>query len=261
MLRAPAAKEPGVNEPEDLPRAIVLEGVSNLRDLGGWPAAGGARVRFGAVLRSASLGRLTDADAATLTAAGLRTVVDLRGEGERDRWPSRLDALPGADVHFLPIDPSLGASWHDLARAATGAHAMMLMRRAYVAYALDWAHQYAALFDLLLQPGRRPLLFHCTAGKDRTGFGAALLLAALGVEPEAIRADYLATNRLWLADPDITAALSPPVAEVLLRVHEDLLDTAFAAIDTAHGSLDAYLAARIGLDATRREQLREALLT
>ncbi len=247
----------------DLPRSITLEGASNVRDLGGWRAAEGGRVRFGAVFRSASLGGLTDADAATLAGTGLRTVVDLRGDRERDHAPSRLDALPGVDVHWLPIDPSLGASLRDLAaaRETTGEDAMELMRRAYVAYALEWPHRYAAMFDLLLQEARRPLLFHCTAGKDRTGLGAALLLTALGVEHEAIRADYLATNRLWAGEPELTAILPPAVAEVLLGVHTELLDAAFAAIHAAHGSLDAYFTQRIGLDAVRRERLREALLT
>lgn len=246
---------------QDLPISIALQGASNLRDLGGWPAAEGARVRFGQVFRSASLGRLTAADAGTLAATGLRTVVDLRGEPERRH--DRASALPGVVVHALPIDPSLGTSLRDIAAArdATGADAMELMRRAYAAYALDWPHRYAAMFDLLLQEACRPLLFHCTAGKDRTGFGAALLLAALGVEPEAIRADYMATNHLWQADREITAALPPAVAEVLLRVHGELLDATFAAIRAAHGSLDAYLAQRIGLDAARRDRLRAALLT
>jgi protein-tyrosine phosphatase len=251
-----------VHDLPDLPKSIALEGASNVRDLGGWPAAEGGRVRFGAVFRSAALGRLTGADAATLAATGLRSVVDLRGERERDHAPSLLASLPGVTVHWLPIDPSLGASLRDLAaaREATGEDAMALMRRAYVAYALEWPHQYAALFDMLLQEARRPLLFHCTAGKDRTGFGAALLLTALGVEQEAIRADYLATNRLWHGEPQLAALLPPAMAEVLLRVHAGLLDAAFAAIRTAHGTLDAYLAERIGLDAARRERLRSALL-
>ena len=250
-----------MNDVQDLPISIPLQGASNLRDLGGWPAASGARVRFGQVFRSAALGRLTEADAGTLTATGLRTVVDLRGEPERR--PDLAPALPGVEVHALPIDPSLGTSLRDIAAArdATGADAMVLMRRAYAAYALDWPHRYAAMFDLLLQEERRPLLFHCTAGKDRTGFGAALLLAALGVGHEAIRADYLATNHLWQADPAITAALPPAVAEVLLRVHAELLDVAFDAIRGAHGSLDAYLATCIGLDEARRDCLRNALLT
>jgi protein-tyrosine phosphatase len=251
-----------VNDIADLPRSIVLEGASNLRDLGGWRTASGGRVRFGQVFRSAALGRLTEADAATLAATGLRSVVDLRGEGERRYAPSNLASLPGVTVHSLPIDPSLGASLRDLAaaREATGEDAMGLMHRAYAAYALDWAHRYAAMFDLLLQDAQRPLLFHCTAGKDRTGFGAALLLAALGVEHEAIRADYLATNELWAGEPELSALLPPAVAEVLLHVHADLLDSVFATIRAAHGSVDAYLAQRIGLDEARRERLQAALL-
>ncbi|CAH2599432.1 Tyrosine-protein phosphatase [Rhodovastum atsumiense] len=242
----------------DLPRCLALEGVTNLRDLGGWPVAGGGRVRFGQVFRSASLGRLTDADARVLTDSFLRTVVDLRGEKERVRWPSRLDALPGVEVRFLPIDPSLGASLHDIAAAPEAA--IGVMHRAYAAYAFDWAHRYADLFGLLLQETRRPLLFHCTAGKDRTGFGAALLLAALGVEWEAIRADYIATNRLWRGDPEVAASLPPAIADVLLRVHVELIDGVFAAIREAHGSLAAYLDERIGLDAARCDRLRAALI-
>ena len=247
----------------ELPRSIVLEGASNVRDLGGWPAAGGAHVRFGAVFRSASLGRLTAADAHRLEQTGLRTVVDLRGEIEQERAPSQLDALPGVAVHFLPIEPSLGGPRRTdtVARAATAEDALAMMRRAYKSYALDWWPRYAALFDLLLRAERRPLLFHCTAGKDRTGFGAALVLAALGVGHDAILEDYMATDRLWQGDAAIRAALPPAVADVLLAVHGELLDVAFAAIRDAYGSLDAYLEQRIGLDPARRERLREALLT
>jgi protein-tyrosine phosphatase len=246
----------------DLPKPILLEGASNARDLGGWPAADGRSVRFGEVFRSASLAGLTEPDASTLGGIGLKSVVDLRSERERQRTPSRLDALPGVSVHFLPIDPSLGRPLHDIAALAdaSGQDIMALMRRAYVAYVLDWAHCYAALFELLLQTGRRPLLFHCTAGKDRTGIGAALVLAALGVPPDAIRADYLATNLLWQGAGEIAKLLPPVVADVLLRVHDELLDTAFATIRGTYGSLDAYLEERLGLDATRRGRLRDALL-
>jgi protein-tyrosine phosphatase len=252
-----------MNDMMDLPRPIMLEGASNARDLGGWPAADGRRVRFGEVFRSASLGGLTEPDATTLGGIGLHSVVDLRSERERQRTPSRLDALPGVRVHFLPIDPSLGRSLHDIAalQDATGQDIMVLMRHAYVAYVLDWAHCYAILFDLLGQPANRPLLFHCTAGKDRTGVGAALVLAALGVPYEAIRADYLATNLLWQGGGEIAKLLPPVVADVLLRVHDELLDTAFATIRTMCGSVDAYLEERLGLNAARRGRLRDALLS
>ena len=193
-------------EENDLPRALSLQGASNVRDLGGWPTQAGGRVRFGLVFRAASLSGLTDEDIVALTEIGLRTVCDLRGDAEQQQAPSRMS---GVTTHALSIEPSLGASVREVALrpGATGDDVMALLRRAYTAYALDWSHCYRRLFDLLLQGDASPLLFHCTAGKDRTGFGAALVLTALGVDEELVLEDYLATNRLWRVDPDIAATM------------------------------------------------------
>jgi len=246
-------------EETDLPRALSLQGASNVRDLGGWPTPEGRRVRFGMVFRAASLSRLTDDDVARLNETGVRTVCDLRGEVEQQQAPSR---LAGVVTHALSIEPSLGASLRDIVdrRETTGEDVMVLMRRAYTSYALDWSHRYRALFDLLLQEDAPPLLFHCTAGKDRTGFGAALLLTALGAAEEVVLEDYLATNRLWRGDAEYRATLPDAIAEVLLRVHPELIATAFAAIRGAYGTLDAYFEQRIGLGPERRALLRERLL-
>ena len=243
-----------------LPHAIPLDGASNVRDLGGWPVAGGRHVRFGCVFRSASLAALTEQDAGRLAELGLRTVCDLRGEHEAARAPSRLDGL-GVARHALPIEPKLGASLRDIeaTREATGADALELMRMAYIAYALDWAPRYAQLFALAADPDNHGLLFHCAAGKDRTGFGAALLLTALGADRATVMEDYLATNRLWRGDPELAARLSPALADELLRVRPELLDAAFDAIRQRAGGIDAYLEQRLGLDATARDRLRSVL--
>jgi protein-tyrosine phosphatase len=244
---------------DDLPRVLELQGASNVRDIGGWPTADGRRVRFGRVFRAAALSKLTEADAAVLGETGVGIVCDLRGEAERASAPSR---LAGVTTHALSIEPSLGASLRDIAarREATGEDVMVLMRGAYTAYALDWSHRYRAMFELLLEPQAPPLLFHCTAGKDRTGFGAALILMALGVEREAVQADYLATNRLWRGDATLKAMLPPQVAEVLMRVQPDFLDTAFAAVDAKFDSFDAYLREALGVDAGARARLQHLLL-
>ena len=199
----------------DLPRPVALAGASNVRDLGGWPAAGG-RVRFGRVFRAAALSGLTPADAAALAGLRVRTVCDLRGTAERAAAPSRLAAVA---VHSLPIEPSVGASLRDIldTRDATGEDVLTLMRAAYTAYALDWAHHYRVVFDLLLDE-REALLFHCSAGKDRTGFGAALILTALGTPRDAVMTDYLASNQLWQGDAQIAAGLPPEIAAHLLLV-------------------------------------------
>jgi protein-tyrosine phosphatase len=243
----------------DLPRSIPLEGASNARDLGGYLTRDGARVRFGRVFRSARLSSLTSQDAARLRDEGIGRIVDLRGAAEAAAHPSH---LPGASVHPLSIDPSLGPTLRSLAEhGEAGRPAIMdLMRQAYAAYATTWGHRYAELFDLLLERDAPALLFHCTAGKDRTGFAAALILAALGVDRVTIHEDYLATSRLWRGAGDVNRDLSPVAAQVLTSVHPDFLNSAFAAMFERHGSLDRYLEERIGLDKHRRDTLRDMLL-
>ena len=243
----------------DLPQGIPLEGASNLRDLGGWPTRHGGTVRHGHVFRSAALHGLTENDVATMRRLGVHHVVDFRGDGERARWPTRLGEVT---IHPLAIAPTMGASLRDLVSDpnATSDDVVRVMRAAYGAYINDWHHRYRAMFDLLLAEPAMPLLFHCTAGKDRTGVAAALLLAALGVDEASIRADYLATNQLWKRDAEVTAGLPRVVADTLLSVQPAFLDAAYAAIDAQHGGMDAYLADRLGLDEFRRAALRARLV-
>ncbi len=247
---------------EALPRVLELEGASNVRDLGGWPTSDGRRVRFGRVFRSAALTGLTERDTAILAGTGLRSVCDLRGTREAEQAPSALGGLPGVTVHRLPIEPSVGASLRDLlaTRDATGEDVMTVMRRAYVAYALEWSHRYRAVFALLADETALPLLLHCSAGKDRTGFGSALILTVLGVPYAAVREDYLASNRLWRGGGGVAAGLPEPVSVTLLRVHGELLDAAFAAIEGAFGGFERYAGVMLGVAETARAKLREYLV-
>ncbi len=243
----------------DLPIVIAMQGASNVRDMGGWATTDGRTVARGRLFRSAALHGLTDADLAAFAALGLRTVCDFRGEAEQAKAPSRLP--DGVVLHLLCIQPTIGASLADLAKnsEANGDDVIAVLCQAYAAYALDWADQYRAMFELILA-GDLPLLFHCTAGKDRTGFAATLILSALGVDRETIRQDYLATNRIWQPPADLASHLPPSAAKMLLSAHPAFLDAAFAAIDAAYPTMDAYLEAKVGLDAGKREKLRELLL-
>ncbi|HEX4259894.1 MAG TPA: tyrosine-protein phosphatase [Acetobacteraceae bacterium] len=245
--------------PAKLPRAVALEIGSNLRDLGGWTTADGRTVRSGRVFRSAALVRLSAADEAAVGALGLRTVCDLRGAAERAAAPV---VLAGADSVALSIEPTVGISLRDLltVRQATAADARALMRRAYVAYAHDCKPQYRRLFALLQEPGRLPLMFHCSAGKDRTGFAAAALLAALGVGWEQVLEDYLATTQHWRRDTLPDRGLPPAIAEVMLSVEASLLEAGFAAMRETADSVEAYLEQALGVDAAARERLRALLL-
>ncbi len=239
--------------------SIPLQAASNLRDLGGWPTRDGRHVRTGLVFRAPALSRLSAEDAAAVAALGLRTVCDLRGVSEAAHNPVN---LPGATRLALPIEPSVGAGLRDILRTgqdsghATPQDMLDLLRDAYRAYALQSFPQYRALFAALLAPDGTPLLLHCSAGKDRTGFGSALLLSALGVAWPDVMEDYLATNALWRREIAGNFDLPPAVADILFSAHAELLTAAFEAVDAEYGSLDAYLARAIGLDDTARAALR-----
>ncbi len=237
---------------------IHLQNASNLRDLGGWPTGDGRRVRTGLVFRAPALINLTASDEAEVAKLGLRTVCDLRGLRERSNAPV---SIAGVDNLSMPIEPSVGASLRDILRTgqATGHVApeemFDLLRDAYRAYALQSHAQYRALFARLLSPGGLPLLLHCSAGKDRTGFGSALLLTTLGVSWDHVLEDYLATNRFWRRETASMFDLPQPIKDVLLGAHETLLVAAFDAARGEYGSIDAYLERAIGLDRAARDAL------
>ena len=245
-----------------LPKVIELQGCSNLRDLGGYRAVDGRRLRMGRVFRGASLANLTDTDLVRFTALGIRTVCDLRGVSESGRAPSRLPDRNTPEIVALPIEPRVGASLRDLlARNATkGEDMYAVLQIAYSAYAGEHLPRYRRLFELLLEGGRLPLLFHCSAGKDRTGFGTALLLTALGVPRESVMADYLATNRIWRREhalpPDTPAALR----DTLLTAHQGLLEHALTQAVDRYGSRERLMAEGLGLDAAGLGRLCDTLL-
>ena len=240
------------------PYPIALEGASNLRDLGGYRTADGRVVRRGRVFRSAALAKLTPADLAVVAALGLRTICDFRGVEESGRAPT---LVPDVRIVPLPIEPTVGAGLRDIlaTKDATGEALHAVLERAYAAYALSSADQYRRMLDHLLDGGT-PLLFHCSAGKDRTGFGAALVLTALGVPWDTVVADFEATNRLWRRDTVPSDDLPPAIRESLLRAEPALLTAAFDAARDRHGSIDAYLAEALDLGATRRARLQALLL-
>jgi len=246
---------------DTLPRAVFLEGASNLRDMGGYPAADGRRLRHGVIFRSATLANLTPRDVETIAALGLRTVCDLRGQAEAAHRPSRLP--DGAERIALPIEPTVGASLRDLMlrEQSTGEDVVALLRTAYLDYGTRFIGAYRGLFDLLLEPGRHALLFHCSAGKDRTGLGAAFLLMALGASRETVMADYVATDRLWERDYALPPGTPQGMADALYATHPALLEAALEAAVAAHGGgVDGLLERGLGLTPARLVRLRDLLL-
>jgi protein-tyrosine phosphatase len=245
------------------PYVIPLAGVSNLRDLGGYRTGDGRVVRRGVLFRSAALAKLTAEDQGVIAALGLRTICDFRGVEESKRAPTQLAPGWGAGVRMvpLPIEPTVGAGLRDIlaTKEATGEALNAVLERAYAAYALSSNERYRAMLDLVLE-GATPLLFHCSAGKDRTGFAAAMTLTALGVPWEQVIADFEATNQLWRRDTVASDDLPLIVRETLLRAEPALLTAAFDAARRQYGTLDGYLAEGLGLTPDRRSQLQLMLL-
>ncbi len=240
------------------PYTIPLEGASNLRDLGGYRTADGQVVRRGLLFRSAALAKLTAGDLDVVASLGLRTICDFRGVEESARART---LVPHVRIVPLPIEPTVGAGLRDIlaTQEATGEALHAVLERAYAAYALSSDAQYRRLLGLVLEGGI-PLLFHCSAGKDRTGFAAAMILTALGVPWETVVADFEATNRLWRRDTVPSEDLPLAIRESLLRAEPALLAAAFDAARDRYGSLDSYLAEALDLGPERRAELRALLL-
>ncbi len=246
-----------LSETQELKR--LLQGATNFRDLGGHTGHGGRRVRCGLVYRSDHLAGLSQDDLRALQSLGLTHRIDFRGAGERQALPSD---VPGITALSLAIEPTVVHRVNALLQSGhepTEAETVELMCQTYRLFALEGAPVYARFFRHLLEQ-TTPLVFHCTAGKDRTGFAAALLLSALGVARDDIVQDYLRTNQLYVRSALVEARGPAHVMDVLWSVQPAFLEAAFQAIDDEHGGMDTYLAGPIGLGAAELQRLRDSLL-
>jgi protein-tyrosine phosphatase len=240
-------------------RHLDLAGASNFRDLGGYPGKDGRAVRWRQIFRSNHLGHLTAADIELLRGLGLKSAFDFRGTEERAAAMCGLEEIA---VHSLPIEPSVVATLR--ARLAAGAtlasaDAHEVMRDSYRNYVRYNTPSFRALFAHLLED-RAPLVIHCTAGKDRTGFACALILHALAVHDDLIAEDYLLTNRFYRRDPSASSDLPEEVRQVLASVEASFLAAAFDAVNADYGDLESYLGDGLGLGAQQRARLQARYL-
>ena len=241
---------------------IEFEGIQNVRDLGGLPAADGRRVKPGRLLRGAGLARATDADIAKLRAIPLRQIVDFRDGSECARHPDR--PVTGALYHSLPALPALPGQ---APRVGGEPDFAPLFLRIYqeMASTKESHFAYYEFFRILLACPEGAVYFHCTQGKDRTGVGALLALTALGAPMEEVLKDYFLSNvglSYAMEHPEGPGAAnwSRQTREALFFVHRQNIDAYVERLAADWGGVEGYLRGGIGLTDADFAQLRRDYL-
>lgn len=253
-----------------------LAGVRNFRDVGGLPTVDGRRVRHGVLFRSGHLAHATTEDADFLGALGLHTIFDFRNAADQKLEGPDVE-LPGVRNVNLPLsDPADGAEFWKMVRDGDldqlrgilsdgkGANRMIVSYRSIIK---ERTGEHSQVLHSLAEDSV-PALMHCAAGKDRAGLSIAVTLLALGVEREAIVADYLESNakhRRYKVrrNGSDASAYSPEVMELLSPLFDaraEYLTAAFETIEETWGGVDTYLEQGLRLSPESRDRLRERLL-
>ncbi len=253
-------------------RRVELKGVMNTRDLGGIRTSDDRQVRWGLLYRSGHLHKLKSRGANDLNNLGIRTVVDLRTDGEVEEKPDRLPEASGIDYRHIPISgitsEDLERTEHDIREQTPaefdGAGKMTLVMSKF---AIEGAGDFAQIFGLLLDERNYPLLYHCSAGKDRTGLLTALILSSVGVPRDVIFDEYLLSNYFRYDRIERNArvgawfvGIDPASSRPIMNVEAAYLQSSFDAIDREYGSVDSYLEEGLGLTPSDRETLKTLLL-
>jgi protein-tyrosine phosphatase len=263
--------------PEGAGHALGIASVPNLRDVGGYRTSDGRLVRTSLVYRSSQLSGIGPDDLERLAALGLERDIDLRTAEEAAAVPDELP--PGVQRVWLSVFPDgkpegtasldmlLGNPAEANARVGNGRMDRLLVRAYRGFVSLPSAKQaYGRLLASLAEPGGLPALFHCTAGKDRTGWAAAALLTLLGVPRETVMADYLRSNDYVIPhyaqviDRFVAAGGDPGIVAALFGVKPEYLEAAFDEVEGQHGTIEEYFAEALGIDADGQRALRAVLL-
>ncbi|GGF08985.1 protein-tyrosine phosphatase [Chishuiella changwenlii] len=235
-------------------RTLPLEGGYNCRDLGGLINKDNSTIRQGVLIRADDLSNLTDDDLEVLNDYPIRTIIDLRTTYERLK---NQDRIPNSCNHEVHLDISSGQFENLVKQFRAGIEKPKeFMCDIYENFVLDKTcqEQYKLFFDVIQHKNRTPILYHCTAGKDRTGFATAMILAALNVDFDTIMEDYLASN-FFLEKKYAYMLKIDPNYNYLIDVLPEYLETSFNTIKKNFGSVENYLSTILSVDLDLMKQL------
>jgi protein-tyrosine phosphatase len=266
---------PGHGSVEAVPgQSLGIKSIPNLRDLGGYKTSDGATVASGLVYRSNQLHAIPKEDMEKLAQLKLKNAYDLRTTEEREKRPEELP--PGVNYVVLDVladSPQAGPAMLEKLiadpKAANeelgGGKVEAGFRESYREFVTlpSAQREFRKLFLSLGDKEKLPALFHCTTGKDRTGWAAAALLTLLGVPKETIMEDYLRSNDYILTayqkaiDGFVAGGGDPEIPRAILGVKKEYLDSAFDEMEKKYGTIEKYFAEGLGIDAAQQKVLRD----
>ncbi|MCC8153436.1 MAG: tyrosine-protein phosphatase [Tannerellaceae bacterium] len=242
-------------------RKLPIEGQSNFRDLGGYKTKDGKYVKWGLVFRSGKCNELTDTDLAYLGTIPLKTVIDFRYEDEKALEPDRVPSTVTKQIAY-PITPGNLSSINTSQMMTDPVLARQYMIDINEDLVINFQEEYTKFFENLQDETHLPLMFHCTAGKDRAGFAAALFLSSLGVDRETIMEDYLLTNTMVGASlenmKEIYGSYGDTFAECMYYVYsvqKEYIGKAFEIIDSEYDGVENYLTNCLNVDLAKMREL------
>jgi protein-tyrosine phosphatase len=261
--RSLLAGAPGSPRSLASPEEIVLDGLVNFRDLGGYPTVCGATVRRRLVYRSDAMHRMTAVDVAHLRSLGIASVIDLRAPDEVEHVGIGLIGDLGARYQNLPTRPAI---FVDTSIDSDPSTEPQRAAERYFGYLSEGPACFAGVVETLADPAALPVSFFCNAGKDRTGVVAAMVLGLLGVSDETVALDYartqevldrilVATKREYPIDVKAWRNLSPDMREARAETMLDFLDLVRARL----GGWDEYVAS-LGVTRESIASMRELLV-
>ncbi|MBW2053375.1 MAG: tyrosine-protein phosphatase [Deltaproteobacteria bacterium] len=250
-------------------RLVNLKGSINFRDLGGYETHDGRRVKWGHIYRSDSLARLTDEDQACLSSLGLRLVCDFRSPIEVEKGPDKLPADGSIEYLHLPIydgafDP-IGA-FERIKQGDVSWLSEEFMINGYINNIENFGPTWGTVIKRLVEGENRPLVWHCTGGKDRAGQFSALVLLALGVPEETVIYDHGLTN-IYIADRMTTVyerikamGVDPEKLTPWFTAPPSFIINMLDHLRRTYGAIDEYLRVKTGIDDDTIALLKDELL-
>lgn len=259
----------------DAHRLLNFEGIPNFRDLGGYPTSDGQQVKWGVLYRAGTFTNSSNADLQSLEKLHLKTLIDFRSASEKEEEPNRLPDPLGFNLVEIPtLDDGNKAMAGDVMERVKsgnfdGFDPNLMMLEANRQFASTFTPQYRQFIHTVLEADGAPIVWHCSAGKDRTGFAAAILLRILGVPEDVVMRDYMDSKEHALKSRKSRLLLlrvfkgeeAADKLAILLGVEEAWLKAAFEEIDATWGSFDNYVREGLELTDADIERLRANLLS